>query len=273
MTYPEKEPETGGSVVNELKNEYGGKKNNWIPVDKNAAIFLPTDREYTKLEALFSYQKDLDEDKDGTLAGYARLWKWSRTKVRKFLSELETDKGHLGNSKRTGKKQSIHVINKNLWEAEKQKKNSKRTDERQMKDTTVHPNPNPTSKKENTLSDFKKKNPTVRVEYSKNFELFWETLPPQMKVGKKNAFKHYRATVKNDKDYADLKIALEKYQNCDRFKRGFIQNGSTWFNNWRDWLNYVEPTDNGKAKTWQQKRIEDRRAYLMNLFKKEDKTE
>lgn len=93
-----------------------------------------------------------------------------------------------------------------------------------------------------TLSDSEKANPTALAEngYTKNFEVFWITLPSQMKVGKKNAYKHYKASVKNQQDYSNLKQALENYKRTDRFKRGIIQNGSTWFNNWRDWLEYQE---------------------------------
>jgi len=151
MDYPEHTPESGELSVSDLKDEYGGKKNNWVPIDKAAAAYLPTDREYTRLEALFSYQKDLDEGKSGTLAGYARLWKWSRTKVRKFLSELETEEGHKKDRRRTLEIQPIHVINKNLWHTEKQKKNRRRTEEEQKKDTTIHPNPNPNPKETNVV--------------------------------------------------------------------------------------------------------------------------
>ena len=61
------------------------------------------------------------------------------------------------------------------------------------------------------------------------------------KVGKRAALRHYSASVKTEQDFRDIQTALETYKRSRRVGRGFIQNGSTWFNNWRDWLDYEEP--------------------------------
>ena len=72
-----------------------------------------------------------------------------------------------------------------------------------------------------------------------DFEEIWKNYPN--KVGKKESFKHFKATVKTKYDFDNLKIALKKYIDSDRVQKGFIQNGNTWFNNWKDWIDYKEP--------------------------------
>jgi hypothetical protein len=60
-------------------------------------------------------------------------------------------------------------------------------------------------------------------------------------VRKAIAFKHFKASVKTPADLADLRKALRNYRVSDRVtRRGFVQDASTWFNNWRDWVDYVE---------------------------------
>jgi hypothetical protein len=59
------------------------------------------------------------------------------------------------------------------------------------------------------------------------------------KDGKKDALRHFTASVKTDQDWQDINKALENYLNSDRVKKGFIKNASTWFNNWEDWIDYV----------------------------------
>ena len=113
------------------------KENGWIPIDKNLSQYLPNDgRPYTELEAMFSFTKDIDEQKEYSISGYAFLWNWSRTKVRKFIKDIQNIKGHLKNSKKTGKKQAIHFIDKELWVL----KNGQKTIKKQQKNSTNNPN-------------------------------------------------------------------------------------------------------------------------------------
>ncbi len=66
------------------------------------------------------------------------------------------------------------------------------------------------------------------------FEQIWALYPKP--VGKKDALRHYNATVKTPQDVLDIKIALENYKESQEVQKGFIKNGSTWFNQWRDWF-------------------------------------
>lgn len=68
------------------------------------------------------------------------------------------------------------------------------------------------------------------------FEILWNKYPN--KDGKKAAFRHFELTVRTPEDVHDISLALENYLKSDKVKKGFIKNGSTWFNNWKDWINY-----------------------------------
>ena len=74
--------------------------------------------------------------------------------------------------------------------------------------------------------------------YNRRFESIWSKYPN--KDGKKQALKHFLATVKTDQDWTNIQQALDNYLNSRRVKTGFIKNGSTWFNNWADWTHYTE---------------------------------
>lgn len=64
------------------------------------------------------------------------------------------------------------------------------------------------------------------------------------KVGRSAAFRHFGTSVKTEQDWLDIQAALKNYLLSERVRKGFIQNASTWFNGWRDW---VKPAD-GKIK-------------------------
>jgi len=97
-----------------------------------------------------------------------------------------------------------------------------------------------------------------------DFERFWKKLPAKMKVGKKNAFRHFKASVKTQKDFENLEGALENYKQSERFRKGFIQNGSTWFNNWQDWAEY-DNTNGANGKSTDQ-RVQEMADRLMRRF-------
>lgn len=74
------------------------------------------------------------------------------------------------------------------------------------------------------------------------FEMVWAKYP--RREGRKEALKHFRESVKNPKDFLDLQNALENYiaqLRRDHTEPQFIKMGSTWFNNWRDYVNYAGP--------------------------------
>ena len=70
------------------------------------------------------------------------------------------------------------------------------------------------------------------------FEELWSKYPN--KDGKKQALGHFKASVTSKELYEKCSKALDNYLKSDRVKNGYIKNGSTWFSNWQDWIDYIE---------------------------------
>lgn len=84
--------------------------------------------------------------------------------------------------------------------------------------------------------------PTYSADQLTWFENLWNKYPS--KIGKKGALKHFLGSVKDKSSAEKCAIALSNYINSKRVIDGFIQNGSTWFNNWHDWVEYSEVNQN-----------------------------
>ena len=50
-----------------------------------------------------------------------------------------------------------------------------------------------------------------------------------------------RSAEKTAEDFTNILKALKNYLDSDRVSKEYIQNASTWFNNWRDWIDFKEP--------------------------------
>jgi hypothetical protein len=70
------------------------------------------------------------------------------------------------------------------------------------------------------------------------FENLWKEYPNR--CGKKDAFRHFTATVRIPKDLENFRRAMKNYLSSGNVKNGFVKNGSTWFNQWQDW---IEPSE------------------------------
>jgi hypothetical protein len=69
------------------------------------------------------------------------------------------------------------------------------------------------------------------------FEKLWSEYP--RKEGKKEAFRHFKSTVKDADGVQSILIALANYKELVKgSERRYIKNGATWFNNWQDYENY-----------------------------------
>lgn len=84
-------------------------------------------------------------------------------------------------------------------------------------------------------------NHIVVFQSEEQFEILWKKYPN--KDGRKAAWKHFKASVKNEENFGIINTALNNYLESDKVKKGYIKNGSTWFNNWRDWVNKPKSTD------------------------------
>ena len=86
------------------------------------------------------------------------------------------------------------------------------------------------------------------------FSEIWAKYPN--KDGKKAAERSFKASVLTDKDFGDIKTALKNYLASERVKKGYIKNGSTWFNNWRDWIDFKDQNLKEEATNERRERIE-----------------
>lgn len=122
------------------------KNGNWIALHKELRFFLPHGRAYTTLEAMFSYTLDIDNKKQGTISGYAKLWGWDRKKVRRFIAEVGTPSGHFRDRDGTGKEHHLSLKLNNLQDRKDTKGTGTGQGRDTLGDTTIKPNPKPKPK-------------------------------------------------------------------------------------------------------------------------------
>lgn len=105
------------------------------------------------------------------------------------------------------------------------------------------------------------------------FESLWKDYPSN--DGKKDALRHYKATVKTDGDCQRIRTALNNYLahlKCETWKKP--KNGSTWFNNWEDWEHWEPdlnnklplPTTNQTRKTFAQQKIDNTKSVMAEFM-------
>jgi hypothetical protein len=140
---------------------------NWVAIHKGFTKHLPIDRPYTELEAIFSLSVDIDNQNHGSIAGYSKLWSWSRNKVRKFFSDIGVEivypentgkiqnqkgqiEGQIVDRSGTDKGQIRYIIDKGLYGQKDRSGTDKGQIRDRSKDTTIDPI-NPKPKKNNTI--------------------------------------------------------------------------------------------------------------------------
>jgi hypothetical protein len=220
------------------------KDGNWIAIHKLVKFWLPRNRPYTELEALISHTLDIDDKNTYSINGYAKLWGWSRNKVRNFLKNIRTTKGHLKDtrkdSQRTAKGQGIVLKINNLQEIEDNQGTTKGQPEGQPKDnqedTTINPNTKPN-----------KKTPS-REGYSEEFLLFWQAYPK--KVGKKDAGRAWKKAKIGNGDMSVILTAIEAQKKTKQWQDlQYVPAPATWINGAR-WEDKVEEVK--KLTDWEQ---------------------
>lgn len=93
------------------------------------------------------------------------------------------------------------------------------------------------------------------------FDEIWNRYPS--KLGRKTAERHFYASVRTQEDWLNINKALDNYLKSNRVAQNIIQNGSTWFNQWQDWVDFKEKVV-GKAV---KKDVEETDKYLKELTK------
>jgi hypothetical protein len=80
------------------------------------------------------------------------------------------------------------------------------------------------------------------------FAALWAAYPKPL--GKKAAQRHFTESVKTVEDLAAIKRALENYRaSAAALELRYVKHGSTWFNNWRDYIDFKEPNGHANAGT------------------------
>lgn len=86
--------------------------------------------------------------------------------------------------------------------------------------------------------DKEKEQEKVKEKESKfPFQEIWDKYPNR--DGRKEAERHFTASVKTDQDWTAINRALQKYLSnlrSEPWKKP--KNGSTWFGNWKDWIDW-----------------------------------
>ena len=105
----------------------------------------------------------------------------------------------------------------------------------------------PLHTKETITKDINKRNISKDIQrkidnflFEEEFEFLWNKYPK--KLGKKKAVSHFKASVSNEQDLKDIDKALNNYLDEIKYKKiqeDYIKHGSTWFNQWRDYLMYT----------------------------------
>lgn len=79
----------------------------------------------------------------------------------------------------------------------------------------------------------------IQTQLTIAFEVVWGKYP--VKDGRKAAERHFHSSVKTLADVPRIELALTNYLRHLKITGYTPKNGSTWFNNWTDYENWVEP--------------------------------
>ena len=224
-------------------------KGNWVPVRKGFVKFLPKNRPYTELEAVFCLQLDCDENKTATVSGYANLWQWSRHRVRKFLDMVGVSIEYKKDSRKY-RNQSGHIVIHKTDISEARNGHIKICDSSNLqskadisntkcghktdisRSTTRYPNPNPKIIMSENSDEPPQK--TGQKTYPEWFETFWKSYPPLRRQKKKSCFKKLSRHLKDGLSIDDLMAGLaawKKSQNWTNDNGQYIHSPETWINN------------------------------------------
>lgn len=81
--------------------------------------------------------------------------------------------------------------------------------------------------------------PSTALDLMAEFQPRWERYPNR--DGRKDAERHWKSSVRTAGDMADFDRALDHYVEHLRVTGYAPKNGKTFFNNWRDWVDWKEP--------------------------------
>lgn len=162
-----------------------------------------------------------------SLRELAGRWKWSLGKVQRYFEELKADT-QIHYRTDTEKVSVTNLIS--LTNYEKYQLGDTETDtETGIKKGTETDTETGT---EQECKEGKEEKDSLLLEF---FGKLWSAYP--RRDGRKAALRHFMATVKTQEDMDQINLALGNYLgHVEGTALQFIKTGSTWFNNWRDWI-------------------------------------
>lgn len=156
----------------------------------------------------------------------------SNQSIRTILKRLENSQEIT--IKSTSKFSVITVVNWHIYQSVENESTNKLT------------NDQPASNQQVTTNKNEKKEEKKNKPFAAEFELLWIQYP--RKDGKKAALRHFHASVKTEQNLLDIQTALDNYKRqVNGTDKQYIKNGSTWFNDWQD---FIETDDIPDERDW-----------------------
>lgn len=105
----------------------------------------------------------------------------------------------------------------------------------------------------------REENRTDTEVHIEDFDALWKLYPNRQ--GRKAALRHFAASVKTKKNLEDIQKALTNYLASGTVRKGYVKNGSTWFNQWEDWIDPTPEMMQGSGSTKPPQQTESRSLY------------
>jgi len=146
-----------------------------------------------------------------------------------------TGQQHSSNIPLTGQQHSTNIP---LTTTKKGKKGKKGEESKESKESKESINTSIVQTSSAVMDDINKKESIEMC-----FDLVWAEYP--RKEGRTAALRHFKRTVKKPSDFENFQQALKNYKqklDAECTEPQFIKTGSTFFNQWVDWVFYEPPT-------------------------------
>lgn len=165
--------------------------------------------------------------------GLALRWRWSKGKVIRFLAELREDNriSQETELKNVAVTALISITNYDQYQGNS---TEDKTEDGTVNGPKTEPKTEPKTVLEQECKEVKKERSKPSSDIESFFEELWQAYP--RKDGKKEALRHYKASVKTEADMDRINDALGNYLESVVDKElQYIKTGKVWFNNWQDW--------------------------------------
>ncbi len=242
------------------------QRGRWIPVDKSACRYLPTNRAFTELEALMSVQLDYDNGAEVTVQGYSSLWRWSRGKVGRFLEKIGVSIQYPSNT--SGKQNQRGQIMIQITDRSASNNEQIRIiDSNGLAYKTSRPadkNGQITDRSRSTTKNLEPKPKSI----CSNFDRFWQAYPK--KQGKQQAQKAWQKINPDESLESVILEALEAQKLSEQWQKNngqFIPMPSTWLND-RRWEDEESPPAANDVETNEEREERKRRVEELKLLEK-----